>query len=173
MNSIFRRSIRYNLLPLLSRQVSAKFDTRTGLIFFMAVPSPAWVSPVPFRTGLRAMLTQHSRPWRVLSCSLARTVRNWCFHGPQCDLPLVGWKNRRSHQGGSDLRQVYALLSLIGPSTTDKDLVGKTLAFTSINFTNSKGEVFARGSHTKYVALAWKDPNNIVEELSPREGKKP
>jgi acyl-coenzyme A thioesterase 13 len=48
------------------------------------------------------------------------------------------------------------------------------LAFTSINFSNSKGEVFARGSHTKYVALAWKDPNNIVEELSPRkEEKKP
>jgi acyl-coenzyme A thioesterase 13 len=52
--------------------------------------------------------------------------------------------------------------------------VGKTLAYTSINFTNSKGEVFARGSHTKYVALAWKDPNNIVEELSPKkEEKKP
>jgi acyl-coenzyme A thioesterase 13 len=54
-----------------------------------------------------------------------------------------------------------------------KCTVGKTLAFTSINFSNSKGEVFARGSHTKYVALAWKDPNNIVEELSPREEKKP
>jgi acyl-coenzyme A thioesterase 13 len=34
--------------------------------------------------------------------------------------------------------------------------------------------VFARGSHTKYVALAWKDANNIVEELSPKkEEKKP
>lgn len=52
-------------------------------------------------------------------------------------------------------------------------IVGKTLAFTSIQFSNSKGDVFARGSHTKYVALAWKDPNNIVEELSPREEKKP
>jgi acyl-coenzyme A thioesterase 13 len=52
--------------------------------------------------------------------------------------------------------------------------VGKTLAFTSIHFSNAKGEVFARGSHTKYVALAWKDPNNIVEELSPKkEEKKP
>jgi len=50
--------------------------------------------------------------------------------------------------------------------------VGKTLAFTSINFSNNKGEVFARGSHTKYVALAWKDPNNIVEELSPKPEKK-
>jgi hypothetical protein len=53
-------------------------------------------------------------------------------------------------------------------------VVGKTLAYTSINFSNSKGEVFARGSHTKYVALAWKDANNIVEELSPKkEEKKP
>jgi acyl-coenzyme A thioesterase 13 len=50
--------------------------------------------------------------------------------------------------------------------------VGKTLAFTSINFTNSKGELFARGSHTKYVALAWKDTNNIVEELSPKKAEK-
>jgi acyl-coenzyme A thioesterase 13 len=50
--------------------------------------------------------------------------------------------------------------------------VGKTLAFTSIAFTNSKGEMFARGSHTKYVALAWKDPNNIVEELSPKKDEK-
>jgi len=53
-------------------------------------------------------------------------------------------------------------------SLTPHPTVGKTLAFTSINFTNSQGEVFARGSHTKYVALAWKDANNIVEELSPK-----
>ncbi|KAA8615512.1 acyl-coenzyme A thioesterase 13 [Pyrenophora tritici-repentis] len=52
------------------------------------------------------------------------------------------------------------------------DKFGKTLAFTSINFSNSKGEIFARGSHTKYVALAWKDPNNIVEELSPKSSEK-
>ncbi|THV52371.1 hypothetical protein BGAL_0081g00220 [Botrytis galanthina] len=53
--------------------------------------------------------------------------------------------------------------------TCDKcKVVGKTLAYTSIQFTNSKGEVAARGSHTKYVALAWKEPKNIVEELSPR-----
>ncbi|KAE9993311.1 hypothetical protein EG327_005505 [Venturia inaequalis] len=51
------------------------------------------------------------------------------------------------------------------------DKFGKTLAFTSIKFMNSKGDVFARGSHTKYVALAWKDPNNIVEELSPKVSK--
>ncbi|KAF7187868.1 putative esterase C31F10.02 [Pseudocercospora fuligena] len=52
------------------------------------------------------------------------------------------------------------------------DKFGKTLAYTSIKFMNDKDELVARGSHTKYVSLAWKDPNNIVEELSPREGEK-
>ncbi|KAL3441893.1 HotDog domain-containing protein [Aspergillus insuetus] len=49
------------------------------------------------------------------------------------------------------------------------DKFGKTLAYTSIRFMNGNGDVFARGSHTKYVALAWKDPKNIVEELSGRK----
>ncbi|KAF4634913.1 hypothetical protein G7Y89_g3197 [Cudoniella acicularis] len=49
------------------------------------------------------------------------------------------------------------------------DKFGKTLAYTSAKFINSKGEIAARGSHTKYVALAWKHPENIVEELSPRK----
>ncbi|PVI06180.1 acyl-coenzyme A thioesteras-like protein 13 [Periconia macrospinosa] len=52
------------------------------------------------------------------------------------------------------------------------DKFGKTMAFTSIRFMNEKDQVFARGSHSKYIALAWKDPNNIVEELTPKkEGK--
>jgi acyl-coenzyme A thioesterase 13 len=51
-------------------------------------------------------------------------------------------------------------------------LVGKTMAFTSIQFKNEKDQVFARGSHTKYIALAHKDPNNIVEELTPKSEKK-
>ncbi|KAK3332201.1 HotDog domain-containing protein [Cercophora scortea] len=33
--------------------------------------------------------------------------------------------------------------------------IGKTLAFTTITFRNQKGELTARGSHTKYVAHAW------------------
>ncbi|KAL4758467.1 PaaI family thioesterase [Aspergillus foveolatus] len=49
------------------------------------------------------------------------------------------------------------------------DKFGKTLAYTNIRFMNSKGDVFARGSHTKYVALAWKDPQNIVEQLNERK----
>ncbi|KAF6221854.1 hypothetical protein HO133_001822 [Letharia lupina] len=50
------------------------------------------------------------------------------------------------------------------------DKFGKTLAYTSIRFLNGRDELVAKGSHTKYVALAWKDENNIVEELSPRKG---
>ncbi|KAJ5379049.1 esterase [Penicillium cosmopolitanum] len=46
------------------------------------------------------------------------------------------------------------------------DKFGKTLAYTNIRFTNGKGDVVARGSHTKYVTLAWKDPQNIVEEIN-------
>ncbi|CAI7603272.1 unnamed protein product [Penicillium manginii] len=46
------------------------------------------------------------------------------------------------------------------------DKFGKTLAYTNIRFTNAKGDVVARGSHTKYVTLAWKDPQNIVEEIN-------
>lgn len=33
--------------------------------------------------------------------------------------------------------------------TNISNIVGKTLAFTSIKFMNDKDEVFARGSHTK------------------------
>lgn len=32
-------------------------------------------------------------------------------------------------------------------------IVGKTLAFTSINFRNGKGDIVARGSHTKYGTI--------------------
>lgn len=30
---------------------------------------------------------------------------------------------------------------------------------------NSKNEVFAKGRHTKFIALAWKDEQNKVDEL--------
>ena len=49
--------------------------------------------------------------------------------------------------------------------------VGKTLAYTSIRFTNAKDELVARGSHTKYIAMAWQNPENITDELSPRPEK--
>ncbi|EOD52927.1 putative thioesterase family [Neofusicoccum parvum] len=49
------------------------------------------------------------------------------------------------------------------------DKFGKTLAYTNIKFFNDKNEIVARGSHTKYVTLAWKDPQNIVEEIKAEE----
>ncbi|KAF2747939.1 Thioesterase/thiol ester dehydrase-isomerase [Sporormia fimetaria CBS 119925] len=51
----------------------------------------------------------------------------------------------------------------------DCEKLGKTLAFTRITFKNSSGELFARGSHTKYIAQAWKDPKNRVEEIAAEE----
>ncbi|CAD6506364.1 BgTH12-07290 [Blumeria graminis f. sp. triticale] len=51
------------------------------------------------------------------------------------------------------------------------DKLGETLAFTSVEFTNTKGELAARGSHTKYVRRAWGHPNNIVEKLTPLPGQ--
>ncbi|KAK1822259.1 hypothetical protein LTR12_003398 [Friedmanniomyces endolithicus] len=51
------------------------------------------------------------------------------------------------------------------------DKFGKTLAYTSIKFMNARDELVARGSHTKYVAHVWKDPQNITDELSPRPAK--
>lgn len=43
------------------------------------------------------------------------------------------------------------------------------MAYTSVQFINKNNEVVARGSHTKFVALAHKDEKNIVEELKPSQ----
>jgi len=32
---------------------------------------------------------------------------------------------------------------------------------------NKNNEIVARGSHTKFVAIAWKDEKNITDELKP------
>ncbi|RPA75920.1 esterase [Ascobolus immersus RN42] len=53
---------------------------------------------------------------------------------------------------------------IIGEVTCDK--FGKTLAYTKAEFKDVKGNVFARGSHTKYIQQAWKDERNRVEEMS-------
>jgi hypothetical protein len=45
--------------------------------------------------------------------------------------------------------------------------VGKTLAYTSAHFINKDNEIVARGSHTKFVAIAFKDEKNITSELKP------
>ncbi|KAK5057736.1 hypothetical protein LTR84_011737 [Exophiala bonariae] len=49
----------------------------------------------------------------------------------------------------------------------DAPTVGKTLAYTTVKFMNKNDEIVARGSHTKFVALAWKDEKNITDELKP------
>ncbi|KAL9104747.1 MAG: hypothetical protein Q9163_000359 [Psora crenata] len=54
--------------------------------------------------------------------------------------------------------------TLRAEATCDK--FGKTLAYTSIRFMNGTNELVARGSHTKYIASAWKDHNNQGEEMN-------
>ncbi|KAI1204186.1 uncharacterized protein F4807DRAFT_448500, partial [Annulohypoxylon truncatum] len=46
--------------------------------------------------------------------------------------------------------------SKLRKKTSYVSIVGRRLAYTSITFKNAKGELTARGSHTKYVANAWK-----------------
>jgi len=45
------------------------------------------------------------------------------------------------------------------------------LAFTSVKFINDKNEIVARGSHTKFVALAHKNERNIIDQLKPEENE--
>lgn len=54
---------------------------------------------------------------------------------------------------------------------TNGCIVGKTLAFTSVRFIDKDDKVVARGSHTKFVALAQKDEKNIIDELQPVENE--
>jgi acyl-coenzyme A thioesterase 13 len=60
-------------------------------------------------------------------------------------------------------------LGVVRDSTrgTDQSIVGKTLAYTSVHFINKGNEIVARGSHTKFVAMAQKDERNITSELKP------
>lgn len=37
---------------------------------------------------------------------------------------------------------------------------------------NMKDEIVARGSHTKFVAVAWRDEKNVTEELKPELGER-
>ncbi|KAK7992804.1 hypothetical protein PG988_001598 [Apiospora saccharicola] len=65
-------------------------------------------------------------------------------------------------------------------ATASCDKMGKTLAYTSVIFQNAKGELAARGSHTKYVTQAWKSqtdepfttPDGIEAAPSSTEGEK-
>lgn len=41
--------------------------------------------------------------------------------------------------------------------------MGKNLAFTSVHFTDAKNIEVARGSHTKFIGSALKDPRNEID----------
>lgn len=56
---------------------------------------------------------------------------------------------------------------ITGTATCDK--IGKTLAYTTVNFFNKKGQLAARGSHTKYVALTWANEAFVVPEGESKE----
>ncbi|KAA8910669.1 esterase [Sphaerosporella brunnea] len=49
------------------------------------------------------------------------------------------------------------------------DKFGGTMAFTSIVFRDAKGNLVARGSHTKFIRMAWQGDGNIVEEIEAEE----
>jgi acyl-coenzyme A thioesterase 13 len=49
------------------------------------------------------------------------------------------------------------------------DKFGKTMAFTSVVFRDAEGRTFARGSHTKYIKMAWQGEDNAVEEVEEEE----
>lgn len=60
----------------------------------------------------------------------------------------------------------------IGDSVTCRfmcDSLGKTLAYTRVEFSNEKGQLVARGSHTKFVAIARQHEENCLDELKETE----
>ncbi|GKT65591.1 thioesterase superfamily protein [Colletotrichum tofieldiae] len=42
--------------------------------------------------------------------------------------------------------------------------VGRTLAYTTVTFFNKKGELAARGSHTKYIAKTWETEDFVAPD---------
>ncbi|EQB54372.1 thioesterase superfamily protein [Colletotrichum gloeosporioides Cg-14] len=44
------------------------------------------------------------------------------------------------------------------------DKMGRTLAYTTVQFFNKKGELAARGSHTKYIAKTWGSEDFVAPE---------
>ena len=43
--------------------------------------------------------------------------------------------------------------------------LGQTLLYSSMTLRNKDNEIFAKGRHTKFVSMAWKDERNKVGEL--------
>jgi len=48
------------------------------------------------------------------------------------------------------------------------DSVGKNMAYTHVIFTNAKGQVFARGSHNKFMGGSIDHVQNMIEQLRPK-----
>ncbi|TQN71050.1 putative esterase [Colletotrichum shisoi] len=44
------------------------------------------------------------------------------------------------------------------------DKMGRTLAYTTVTFFNKKGELAARGSHTKYIAKTWETEGFVAPD---------
>ncbi|KAI5306969.1 hypothetical protein KEM56_006043 [Ascosphaera pollenicola] len=110
---------------------------------------PAWVSlrkPMDFDD----LIDVHSNILAVdLGGSLAVASRGLYATGVSTDLNVTYLRS-----GGKIGEKILGFQE----ATCDK--FGKTLAFTTIQFKNEKDDLVARGSHTKYVTQAWKDPNN-------------
>lgn len=51
------------------------------------------------------------------------------------------------------------------------DSLGKTLAYTRVEFLNDRGQLVARGSHTKFIAIARQHEENCLDDLRPDEQK--
>lgn len=47
------------------------------------------------------------------------------------------------------------------------DSLGKTLAYTRVEFMNAQGQLVARGSHSKFIAIARTHEENCLEDLKP------
>ncbi|KAM0524299.1 hypothetical protein ACHAP0_005944 [Verticillium nonalfalfae] len=58
---------------------------------------------------------------------------------------------------------------MTGQAVCDK--MGRTLAYTTVKFFNKKGELAARGSHTKYVSKTWENEDYVApaEFVAPEE----
>jgi len=69
----------------------------------------------------------------------------------------------------TDLNVTFLAPAKLGDKViADAKLVklGKTLAFTTVEVLLEDGRVVAQGRHTKFVALAYENPKNILQELS-------
>ncbi|KAK8922154.1 putative esterase C31F10.02 [Metarhizium anisopliae] len=120
------------------------------------------LSPTAFTKALRIVSAQPGRVDFELDIHKDHTNRLSTLHGGTLaslvDLGgslAVASTGRFATGVSTDLNVTYLAPGgkpgdlLRGTATCDK--IGKTLAFTTVTFTNGKGQLAARGSHTKFV----------------------